>query len=67
MGGKLDTIPKALLGFENFLRSDDPARWLSWQSKGKTYLDLSDNCPFCSVPNVDKETATHVSKPRSTA
>jgi wobble nucleotide-excising tRNase len=62
MGGKLDTIPKALLGFENFLRSDDPARWLSWQSKGKTYLDLSDNCPFCSVPNVDKETATHVSK-----
>lgn len=62
MGGKLATIPKALLGFEEFLRSDDPAGWLSWQSKGRSYLALSDNCPFCSVPNVDKKTAVHVSR-----
>jgi energy-coupling factor transporter ATP-binding protein EcfA2 len=62
MGGKLATIPKALLGFEKFLRSDDPAGWLSWQSKGKVYLELSDNCPFCSVPDVDKKTAAHVSE-----
>ena len=62
MGGKLATIPKALLGFEKFLRSDDPAGWLSWQSKGKSYLELSDNCPFCSVSNVDKKIAVHVSE-----
>lgn len=62
MGGKLATIPKPLLGFEEFINSDDPAGWLSWQSKGKSYLDLSDNCPFCSVPNVDKKTAVHVSE-----
>ncbi len=62
MGGKLATIPEPLAGFENFLRSDDPAGWLSWQSKGKPYLDMSDNCPFCSVPNVDKGTAVHVSQ-----
>lgn len=62
MGGKLATIPKALLGFEKFLRSSDPAGWLSWQSRGKSYLELSDNCPFCSVPHVDKKTAIHVSE-----
>jgi energy-coupling factor transporter ATP-binding protein EcfA2 len=62
MGGKLATIPKPLLGFEKFLHSDDPAGWLSWQAKGKNYLELSDNCPFCSVPNVDKQTAVHVSE-----
>jgi len=62
MGGKLATIPKILTGFEKFLRSDDPAGWLSWQAKGKSYLQLSDNCPFCSVPNVDKKTAVHVSE-----
>jgi energy-coupling factor transporter ATP-binding protein EcfA2 len=45
MGGKLATIPKPLLGFEKFLHSDDPAGWLSWQSRGKSYLELSDNCP----------------------
>lgn len=62
MGGRLATIPKPLSGFEGFLRSDDPAGWLSWQSKGKLYLEISDNCPFCSVPNVDKKTAVHVSQ-----
>lgn len=62
MGGKLVTIPQKLVGFENFLHSDDPAGWLSWQSKGKNYLRMSDNCPFCSVANVDKKTAAHVSE-----
>ena len=62
MGGKLATIPKRLVGFEKFLHSADPAGWLTWQSKGKNYLRLSDNCPFCSVPNVDKKTAAHVSE-----
>lgn len=61
MGGKLATIPKPLARFEEFLHSDDPAGWISWQSKGKKYLELSDNCPFCSVPNVDKEAAVLVS------
>lgn len=62
MGGKLATIPKPLLGFKHFLHSDDPAGWLSWQAKGKSYLRLSDNCPFCSVPKVDKKAAAHVSE-----
>lgn len=62
VGGKLATIPKPLLGFQSFLHSDDPAGWLSWQARGKSYLQLSDNCPFCSVPNVDKKTAVHVSE-----
>jgi energy-coupling factor transporter ATP-binding protein EcfA2 len=62
MGGKLTTIPKPLRGYEQFLRSDDPGGWLSWQAKGKGYLELSDNCPFCSVPDVDKKTAVEVSE-----
>lgn len=62
MAGKLAMIPKPLLGFAKFLHSDDPAGWLSWQAKGKSYLQLSNNCPFCSVPNVDKKTAVHVSE-----
>lgn len=61
MGGKLTTIPEPLLGYEKFLHSADPAGWLSWQSKGKSYLDLSDKCPFCAVSNVDKGTAVQVS------
>lgn len=61
MGGKLATIPTPLVGFEDFLHSEDPAGWLSWQAKGKNYLELSDNCPFCSVADIDKKTAVDVS------
>lgn len=62
VGGKLAMIPKPLLGFQKFLHSDDPAGWLSWQAKGKGYLELSDNCPFCSISKVDKKTAIQVSE-----
>lgn len=62
MGGKLATIPEPLSGFKDFLQSEDPAGWLSWQSRGKPYLDVSSNCPFCSQPDVDKARAVHVSR-----
>jgi energy-coupling factor transporter ATP-binding protein EcfA2 len=62
VGGKLAAVPKALRGYERFLHSDDPAGWITWQSKGRAYLELSDNCPFCSVAGVDKQTAQKVSE-----
>ncbi|MFI8593835.1 AAA family ATPase [Microbacterium sp. NPDC078428] len=60
MAGKLSNIPEDLQGYQHFLHSDDPAGWITWQSKGKAYLELSDNCPFCSIESVDKQTATRV-------
>lgn len=62
VGGKLNNIPEQLQGYEHFLHSDDPAGWITWQSKGKAYLDLSDNCPFCSGSSVNKDTAKKVSE-----
>lgn len=61
VGGKLKNIPESLQGYEGFLHSADPAGWITWQAKGKAYLELSDNCPFCSIASVDKELATNVS------
>ena len=34
--------------YEDFLKSDQPASWISWQAKGNAFLDLSENCPYCS-------------------
>lgn len=61
VGGKLKNIPAPLQGYAGFLQSSDPAGWITWQSKGKTFLELSENCPFCSVQSVDKAIATQVS------
>jgi len=62
VGGKLAHIPEPLQGYKGFLESDDPATWITWQAKGKEYLDLSDNCPFCSTTSVDKTVASRVSE-----
>lgn len=61
MGGKLDVIPESLQGYTEFIKSDNPAKWISWQAQGKEYLELSDNCPFCSTVSVDKTMAKKVS------
>lgn len=62
VGGKLTNIPEPLRGYAEFLHGHDPAGWITWQSKGTAYLDLSSNCPFCSTTNVNKETARKVSE-----
>jgi energy-coupling factor transporter ATP-binding protein EcfA2 len=66
-GGKLKNIPEPLKGYAGFLQSDDPASWVGWQAKGKAFLDLSDNCPFCSTESVDKAKTEMVSKEYETA
>jgi energy-coupling factor transporter ATP-binding protein EcfA2 len=66
-GGKLRNIPEPLKRYAGFLQSDDPAGWVAWQAKGKGFLELSDNCPFCSTESVDKATALLVSEEYETA
>jgi energy-coupling factor transporter ATP-binding protein EcfA2 len=62
VGGKLANVPEPLHGYKQFLDSDDPATWITWQSRGKDFLQLSENCPFCSGPEMNKETARQVSE-----
>lgn len=62
VGGKLQNIPNSLTGYSHFLHGEDPAGWITWQSKGKAFLEISDNCPFCSTPEFDKPTTLKVSQ-----
>ena len=48
-GNKIENVPIHLKPFEDFIKSDQPASWITWQAKGNTFLDLSDNCPYCSL------------------
>lgn len=47
-GNKIENIPPLLKPFEAFIKSEQPATWISWQVKGNLFLDLSDNCPYCA-------------------
>jgi energy-coupling factor transporter ATP-binding protein EcfA2 len=62
MGGKMAHIPEPLQGYKQFLESEDPATWITWQAKGKAFLDRSENCPFCSSPSLNKQIAMQVSE-----
>jgi len=58
-GNKLENIPEALKLYEPFLKSKSPSTWITWQKKGNTFLDLSDNCPYCSSDlSADKKKET---------
>ena len=48
-GNKIENVPVHLKPFEDFIKSDQPASWITWQTKGNAFLDLSDNCPYCSL------------------
>lgn len=47
-GNNLVHIPRNLLGYKEFLRGDQPAKWIAWQVGGNEYADISERCPYCS-------------------
>ncbi|WP_213071509.1 AAA family ATPase [Acinetobacter wuhouensis] len=47
-GNKIANIPEHLKPFEKFIKSEQPATWIAWQAKGNSFVELSDNCPYCS-------------------
>lgn len=64
-GNKIANIPDHLKSFEEFIKSDQPATWIAWQAKGNSFLELSDNCPYCSSSfqgNDKKNVAQSVAK-----
>jgi ABC-type Mn2+/Zn2+ transport system ATPase subunit len=48
-GNKIENIPDHLKPYSDFIKSEQPATWVTWQSKGNSFLGLSDNCPYCST------------------
>lgn len=64
-GNKITHIPHGLEAYEPYLSQTQNAlnvKWLKWQMDGKTYLDIADQCPYCSG-SIDstKETILKVS------
>lgn len=50
-GNKISNIPEGLEVFSPYLNNTqnaDNVKWLKWQSNGKKYLDMANQCPYCS-------------------
>ena len=61
---KLDNIPAGLEVYKPYIQNSEKVNWLSWQIKGKTFLDIADSCPFCSTQDIStkKQIIEKVSK-----
>ena len=52
-GNILEHIPNGLEGYTPFLQNSQNVSWIDWQIKGKPFLDISDDCPFCTSQTTD--------------
>lgn len=47
-GNKISNIPVGLEPYAPYLSTDINVKWIKWQLEGKTYLDMAEQCPYCS-------------------
>lgn len=50
-GNKVENIPNGLEAYKPYLQHTDEAvnvKWIKWQLDGRPYLDLANQCPYCS-------------------
>lgn len=52
-GNMIHNIPEELEVYAPYLRHTEGAKnvaWIKWQLSGKDYLEMADQCPYCSGP-----------------
>ncbi len=54
-GNKIENIPKGLESYTDYLRSDQNVQWIKWQITGNNFIELSDNCPYCTSSTEQKK------------
>lgn len=61
-GNKIEHIPESLKGYSKLIKDKNCVNWLDWQNKGEQFLEISDDCPYCTSPTTErKETIKSVS------
>ena len=62
-GNKIEHIPESLKGYSKLIKDKSCVNWLDWQNKGEQFLEISDDCPYCTSSTTEKkETIKSVSK-----
>lgn len=65
-GNLLENIPETLKPYQSFLTLPDNnnVKWLGWHNKGEEFLEVSDDCPYCTTTSSaeNKETIRAIKK-----
>jgi energy-coupling factor transporter ATP-binding protein EcfA2 len=62
-GNNVMNIPEGLEDYKEYIRHDENYKWIKWQIDGQSYLDITENCPYC-ISNIKekKKTIKHISE-----
>lgn len=61
-GNKIQHVPDLLKGYSKLIKDKSCVKWLDWQNNGEQFLEISDDCPYCTSPTTEnKETIKSVS------
>lgn len=58
-GNKIHNIPIELKGYSKLIKDKSCVSWLGWQVQGEQFLNISDDCPYCTSPTTEKKTIIH--------
>ena len=47
-GNKIENIPAGLEVYSPYLKDKNNTQWIKWQLQGASFLELADQCPYCS-------------------
>lgn len=54
-GNKIEHIPESLKGYSKLIKNKSCVNWLDWQNKGEQFLEISDDCPYCTSPTIERK------------
>lgn len=54
-GNIIEHVPVGLESFMPLIQSDKSVSWISWQSQGCDFHEISNGCPFCTSDTTDKK------------
>ena len=56
-GNPLENIPEILTPYRSFLTMPENknVKWLGWHNKGEEFLEVSDDCPYCTSSSLEKK------------
>lgn len=65
-GNLIANIPESLIAFSTYLKNIENGtnvKWIKWQQDGKTFLEMAEQCPYCTAPvELTRDTILKVSE-----
>ncbi|MDO9534012.1 MAG: hypothetical protein Q7J85_01485 [Bacillota bacterium] len=53
-GNKIENIPEELNDYKKYIQHGENYKWIKWQLDGKSFIDITENCPYC-VSNIESK------------